>query len=144
MDKQLVNELQEETPYEAFTMAIRSPITRQKYLQRLAYFTTFLGINGGNIEQRCNVLGRKSKADSKWLTHNVIKYLQIHRQRLENREISASTLRNYLKPVKLFCEQLEISLPWKKITRGMPRGRRYANDTVPTLEELQKIVQYLI
>ena len=93
----------EETPYYAFTLAIRSPITRQKYLQRLAYFIAFLGINDGNIEQRCNKLGQKSKADSKWLTHNVIKYLQIHRERMEKREISAATLRNYLKPIKLFC-----------------------------------------
>jgi len=137
------NKLQlEETAYSAFTMAIRSPITRQKYLQRLAYFLTFLGINDGNIEQRCNILGQKTKADSTWLTQNVIKYLQIHRERMEKREISAATLRNYLKPIKLLCEQLEISLPWKRILRGMPRGRRYANDIVPTLEEIQKIVEY--
>jgi hypothetical protein len=47
----------EEKAYFAFTMAIRSPITRQKYLQRLAYFITFLGINDGNIEEKCNILG---------------------------------------------------------------------------------------
>jgi len=134
--------LLDETPYSAFTMAIRSPVTRQKYLQRLGYFLSFLGINEGNIENRCNILGQKSKADSTWLTSNVIKYLQIHRQRVEKREISAATIRNYIKPIKLFCEQLEISLPWKRITRGMPRGRRYANDRVPTFEEIQKIVAY--
>jgi hypothetical protein len=37
---------------------------------------------------------------------------------------------------------LEIPIPWKRITRGMPRGRRYANDRVPTLEEIKKIVEY--
>jgi hypothetical protein len=132
----------EEKAYFAFTTAIGSPITRQKYLQRLAYFITFLGINDGNIEEKCNILGQKAQADSKWLTNKIIKYLQVHRERMENREISAATLRNYLKPIKLLCEQLEISLPWKRITRGMPRGRRYANDRAPTIEEIKRIVQY--
>jgi integrase len=64
------------------------------------------------------------------------------RRRVERREISASTLNNYIKPIKLFCEQLEISLRWKRITRGLPRGRRYANDRVPTIDEIRKIIQY--
>jgi hypothetical protein len=28
------------------------------------------------------------------------------------------------------------------MTRGMPRGRRYANDRVPTIQEIRKIVEY--
>ena len=136
------NELQVETPYDSFVFAIRSPVTRDKYLGRLAYFITYVGITEGNIEQRCNVFGQKCKADTSWLLNNVIKYLHIHRQRVERREISASTLGNYIKPIKLFCEQLEISLPWKRITRGMPRGRRYANDRVPTIEEIRIIIAY--
>jgi integrase len=139
MDNKLELEV---SPFTSFTMAIRSPITRQKYLQRLSYFIYFLGIDEGNTEQSCNTLGQKARADSKWLTNNVIRYLQVHRQRMDRREISAATLRNYLKPIKLFCEQLEISLPLKRITRGIPRGRRYANDRVPTFEEIQKIIAY--
>jgi hypothetical protein len=137
------NELQTETPYESFVYAIRSPITREKYLQRLRYFLTHVGINDGNIEERCNTLGKKSKEDPAWLTNNLIKYLYVHRQRAEKREISAATLQNYIKPIKLFCEQIEISLPWKRITRGMPRGRRFANDRIPTIEEIRIIVSFI-
>jgi integrase len=136
------DQLEFETPYESFVYAIRSPVTKEKYLGRLGYFLSFVGITEGNLENRCNILGQKSKADSAWLSHNVMKYLHIHRQRVERREISASTLSNYIKPIKLFCEQLEISLPWKRITRGIPRGRRYANDRVPTIEEIRRIVEY--
>lgn len=32
---------------------------------------------------------------------------------------------------------IEIALPWKRITRGMSKGRRYANDQVPTIEEIK-------
>lgn len=35
-----------------------------------------------------------------------------------------------------------ISIPWKKITRGLPTGRRYADDRIPTIEEIRKIVEY--
>jgi hypothetical protein len=36
----------------------------------------------------------------------------------------------------------DISIPWKKITRGIPRGRRYAEDRAPTIEEVRKICDY--
>ena len=136
------NGLQFETSYESFIFAIRSPVTREKYLGRIANFISYVGITEGSIENRCNIFGDKCKADSKWLSNNIIRYLRIHRDRVERREISASTLNGYIKPIKLFCEQLEISLPWKRITRGMPKGRRYANDRVPTINEIKRIIEY--
>jgi hypothetical protein len=71
-----------------------------------------------------------------------VRYLQGHKQRVERKEITGSTLRNYIKPIKLFCEQLDIEVPWKRIIRGMSRGRRYANDRTPTLEELGRLTEY--
>lgn len=32
--------------------------------------------------------------------------------------------------------------PWKKITRGLPKERRYAADRAPTIEEIKKIMEY--
>ena len=136
------NELEFESPYDSFVFGIRSPVTREKYLGRLAYFMSYVDITEENIENRCNIFGEKCKADPRWLVNNVIRYLHLHRERVDRREISASTLSNYIKPIKLFCEQLEISLPWKRIIRGMPKGRRNANDRVPTIEEIQRIVEY--
>jgi hypothetical protein len=80
------------SPYAAFTMALRSPITREKYLQRLQYFLSYLDIKEGNIEERCNALGKKAMLDSSWMTMSVMRYLQIHRKRMERREITAATL----------------------------------------------------
>ncbi len=31
----------------------------------------------------------------------------------------------------------------KKITRGPPRGTSYADDRIPTIEEIQKLLGYL-
>jgi hypothetical protein len=101
----------EETPYYLFILAIRSAVTREKYLGRLGKFMSYVGITEGNLEERCNALGEKVKANPTWLTREVLHYVHIHRERAEKREISGATLRNYIKPIKLFCEQLEISLP---------------------------------
>jgi hypothetical protein len=102
----------EESPYSLLVMAIRSPITRQKYFQRLQYFLDFVGIENQSFEQRCNTLGEGAIKDVTWLTNKIIRYLQIHRQRVEAKEITASTLRNYIKPIKLLCEQIDIPIPW--------------------------------
>ena len=36
----------------------------------------------------------------------------------------------------------DILIPWKKITRGLPKGRKYADDRAPTIEEIHKIIEY--
>ena len=35
-----------------------------------------------------------------------------------------------------------VRLDWKIIRRGVPTGNKAANDRAPTLEELQKLVEY--
>jgi hypothetical protein len=32
----------------------------------------------------------------------------------------------------------DIEIAWKKITRGLPKTKRYTDDRAPTLEEIQK------
>jgi hypothetical protein len=36
-------------------------------------------------------------------------------------EITASTLRNFAKAIKLFCEMCDVPIAWKKISRGLPK-----------------------
>jgi len=65
-----------------------------------------------------------------------------HKERAANGKISPATLRNYIKAVKLFCEMKDIVITWKKITRGLPRARRFADDRAPTPDEILRIVEY--
>ena len=62
--------------------------------------------------------------------------------RVQNKEIVASTIQNYLKSIKLFCELADIEISWKRISRGLPKGKSYADDRIPTDEEIQKIIEY--
>ena len=128
--------------YSLFILAIRSPQTKQKYLQRFGYFLDFAQVateKGILIEERCNKLAELANNDYKWFLNCIFSYLQSLRSRVESKQIKPSTLRNNIKPIKLFCEQMDIDIPWKKLIRGMPKERKYANDRAPKLEEIIRI-----
>ena len=71
-----------------------------------------------------------------------MRFAQAQKERVEKGEISPATLRNYIKAVKLFCEMNDIAIAWKKITRGLPKARRFADDRAPTLNEIRRIIDY--
>ena len=130
--------------YSLFVYAIRSPTTKDTYLRRLRIFFNHIKLMSNNepMEVRCNYFADKSKQDPNWVFTRVIEFLQFQKERVEKGEISSATLRNFVKAIKLFCEMTDIELKWKKITRGLPKTRRYADDRAPTLEEIQKISDY--
>jgi integrase len=70
------------------------------------------------------------------------KFIQFQKDRVYKKEITAATVRNYVKSIKLFSEMADIPIPWKKITRGLPKGRKYAGDRIPTIEEIRKVIEY--
>jgi integrase len=36
----------------------------------------------------------------------------------------------------------DLSVAWKKISRGLPRAKNYADDRIPTIEEIRKLLEY--
>jgi integrase len=108
----------------------------------MGYFFDYLNIDQTDEEEAFEILTQNTRADFNWLLNAIFKYLQGHKGRVERKEISTATLRNYVKPIRLYCEQMDFPIPWKKIMRGMPKGRRYASDRAPTLEEIKKMLAY--
>ena len=128
-----------------FKYSIRTEITRKYYERRIRHFFDLIGFdleNKTDVERRCNAFADKGKADVRWAINQVITFLQFQKDRVQKGEITAATLRNFVKSIKLFYESSEIQIPWKKITRGLPRARQAANDRAPTIEEIQKLVEY--
>jgi hypothetical protein len=94
------------------------------------------------MEKRCNSFGAYARNNPNLVFRNIIEFLQFQRERVERKEIVGATLKNFVKPIKLFCEMSDIAIPWKKITRGLPEVKRYADDRAPTYEEIKKICAY--
>lgn len=134
---------EQSTEYSLFAYVIRSQITRDYYLRRLKIFFNYVNLlPKGLIEDRCNLFAAKAIEDQAWTFNTIIKFLQFQKERVEKEEITGATLRNFIKPIKLFCEMCDIAIVWIKITRSLPKFRRHADDRAPTLEEIQKISEY--
>lgn len=70
----------------------------------------------------------------------LIRYINEQVERSERGEISPNTIRNPIKAFKLLLEMNDVtSINWKKICRMVPRGRSYALDRIPTLDEIKEI-----
>ena len=51
-------------------------------------------------------------------------------------------MRNHQKAIKSFCETTHVIIQWKKVTKGLSRGKIFADDRAPTLEGIGKITEY--
>ena len=94
-------------PYNMFVYAIRSPYTKESYFRRLRRF--FDAINfceGETMDKRCNTFAYRGKNESNWALCNILKFLHFQKERVEKKEITASTLRNYVKTIKMFCANI--------------------------------------
>jgi hypothetical protein len=129
-------------PWSLFIYAMKAPMTRNRYQTRLAKFLDFIGIAGTSLEDRARAFAERGKNDSNWAFNNIVKFVQFQNSRINKKEITGATVRNYVKSIKLFCEMADIPISWKKITRGLPKGKKYADDRIPTIEEIQKLVEY--
>lgn len=126
-----------------FLYSIKSPITKKKYCKRLESFLNFIGCEGNAIENKAIDFVDKSNTFGKdWVFNQVLKFMQFQINRVNHKQITGSTVQNYVKSIKLFTEVADIYIPWKKITRGLPKGRKYADDRIPTNEEIEKLFEY--
>ncbi len=129
--------------YSLFVYAIRTQITRDYYLRRLRTFFDFIKLlPNAKIQNRCNHFATVAIKDNDWRFGKIISFLQFQKERVERKEITAATLYNFVKALKLFCEMSDVPVSWKKITRGLPKVRRFADDRAPTIEEIRKMIEY--
>jgi integrase len=132
------------SPYSMFKFSIRSEITRKYYERRLRKFLDFVKFKpeATDIEKRCNDFAEEAKMNPNWALNHFIRFLQYQKVRVEKGEITAGTLRNSVKSLKAFCDSADLNIPWKKVTKGLPKARQSSNDRAPTVEEIRKIVDY--
>jgi hypothetical protein len=121
---------------------MKTPATKEKYLIRLRIFLDFNHEEGATLEAKVRAFADKGKNNDVWAFNHILEFMQFQKERFNRKEITAGTIRNYVKSIKLFCQMADVLIPWDKITRGLPRGKRYADDRAPTLEEIKKLCEY--
>jgi hypothetical protein len=86
------------SPYYLFKYSVRSESTRKYYERRIVKFFNFVGFSLGiSIEKRCNLFAEKGKKDNNWAVLHIIRFLQYEKDRVEKGDITAATLRNFVK-----------------------------------------------
>jgi len=129
-------------PFSRFEFGIKAEETRQKYVRRLEIFFDFYNVEGKTIKEKSeNFLKYTKENGTEKITDLIIGYMSYQVDRANKKIISKSTVRNFYKPIKLFCEMNNIILNWKIISKSIPFAT-YSNDRIPTVAEILEVLKY--
>jgi hypothetical protein len=96
--------------FELFSAAIKSPATRDTYERKLLGFLKRIDLSPDAFVQF-------AKDNPPGAEKNIISFLSQDRLKIERGEITAGTVNNWIKAVRLFLEMNDIVVNWKKIRR---------------------------
>jgi hypothetical protein len=94
----------------------------------------------GSIPEKCQKLCEIK--DVNLLESHLIRFINFQKGRIENKEISEGTLCNYIKAVRLFFSMNDVVINWKKISKGIPTEKDHADDRIPNLDEINKLLEH--
>jgi integrase len=129
--------------YSRFEYAIKSEDTKRKYVRRLELFLDRCQFQADTLKEKAeNFLKYSKEHDMEQTTNIILEYMLYHIERDAKKIIPKSTVRNFYKPIKLFCDMNSITFNSRVITRGIPSGSENSNDRIPTREEIKSMLQY--
>jgi hypothetical protein len=138
----------EDNPLQMLLYGLRAPESKRQYPRRLKVFLDYLtnkgGLTSNVLETQCKEFVSKTRENPKWTNNQLMEFVLYQKERVERREIVATTIRNYLKATKLLLE-MNFDIPvinWKRITKTLPAPRNASSDRAPTLEEIKKLLSY--
>ena len=106
------------SPYAKFKMALKSKEVQRQYPSLLGKFLDFCKFEGLDIEQKaikfCDFVKSKPQEEVEDL---IIRFVLFQKERIDKNEITAGTLRNYVKAIKLFCRMNRINIFWDIIRK---------------------------
>jgi len=131
LSKRIDRSVLETEVVQIFNAAIKSPVTRNVYERRLLNFLKHLKMTPDDFVSL-------AKNDPLGAEKKIIAFAFELKKRFERAELAAGTVHNCVKCVRLLLEMNDIFLNWKKISRILPKVRRYALDRYLRLKKLGK------
>jgi hypothetical protein len=90
-------------PMTVFTYALKAPESKRQYPRRLKIFFDYLDLEG-NLQQQAEQFYLKAIDNYAWVEESLMAFIAYEKERSKNGEISDSTIPNYYRATKLFCE----------------------------------------
>ena len=104
-------------PLSSFMYGLKAPETRRQWPARLKKFFDF-GINPKlDLQKQAAIFYDKTSSNEKWAVLYIEKFIEFQKERVVKREIESTTIRNYYKAAKLFCDMNDITLNWKRLSK---------------------------
>ena len=135
----------EDSPYTLFVLAIKAKTTRKKYVANLKMFMDGRSMFSevADFEERCRQVVNKARIDPSWLDRAFRDYCIESRDRLERKQLRPGNIWNIFSAIRIFFSVNDFDvLKWKKYTRGIPFGRKAADDVIPSRDQLVKMAGY--
>lgn len=109
----------------------------------LLRFLKFAGIKGESIEEKCFFLYEfaSETTNRKALESKLMQFIGFQEERITKQEITAGTLRNYIKAVKHFVMN-DVLINWDKIKKGVPTFNQTTNDRNQEISEIRILLEY--
>jgi integrase len=118
------------SPYREFVKAIKSPATRQLYIQAIHYFMDYLGISRDSYD---GLLDR----DIKLIQMDICDFIES----LKDKKLSFATITSYVAAIHKFYVQNDIiTLNWKKIKSSLPEHEKVVEDRPYKQSEIQTLL----
>ena len=129
-------------PYSSFMYGLKALETRRQWPARLKKFFDF-GINPKlDLQKQATIFYEKVSSNENWAIFYIEKFMEFQNERVVKREIESTTIRNDYKAAKLFCNMNDITLNWKRLSKGLPKQKQASDDRSPTIEEIKKLMDY--
>jgi hypothetical protein len=91
------------SPMTVFAYALKAPESRRQYPRRLKIFLDYLGLEG-SLEEQAEQFYLRAVSNHAWTEESLMAFIAYEKERSKHGEISDSTIPNYYRATKLFCE----------------------------------------
>ena len=106
----VIAEEEYQDPLSVFMYSLKAAETRRQWPGRLKIFLDFLKLDGTTMGEKAKQFTIKARQDPQWAQENLMKFIAFQIERARRNEISETTISNYYKAAKLFCEMNDLTV----------------------------------